>query len=91
MMHRGDNKMNDIEMDQADLKKMLDDELLKPESLTQTGIVKKHIDLILHYVDAGLKWDVIHRALNSKGVTLSLKSFQRTVYRIKKKPFLANH
>jgi len=77
--------MDLIETDFQELRNILDAELQKPESLSQAGIVKRYLSIILEYLDQGLLWEVILRTLNEKGVTLNLRSFQQTVYRLKKR------
>lgn len=77
--------MDLIETDFQELRIVLDAELQKPESLSQAGIVKRYLSIILEYLDQGLLWEVILRTLNEKGVTLNLRSFQQTVYRLKKR------
>lgn len=77
--------MDLIETDFHELRTVLNAELQKPESLSQAGIVKRYLPIILEYLEQGLLWEVILQALTKKGITLNLRSFQQTVYRLKKK------
>lgn len=77
--------MDLIETDFYELRTVLDAELQKPESLSQAGIVKRYLPIILEYLEQGLLWEVILQVLTTKGITLNLRSFQQTVYRLKKK------
>lgn len=76
--------MNSIEADIQEVKAILDAELQKPESLSQAGIVRRYMPIIMEYLEQGLTWEVMLGALNSKGITLNLRTFQQTVYRLKK-------
>lgn len=76
--------MNSIEMDIKEVKAIFDAELQKTESLSQAGLVRRYLPIILEYLEQGLTWEVVLRILNTKGITLNLRTFQQTVYRLKK-------